>query len=127
MNVPRIKKLCLPPLVAGALLTAACASVPEPVAEMASARTAVSSIENGDARMFAPVELDRAKTKLQRAEAAIAREDYAEAKRMADESLADAQLATAKTNYLKAQRSAEELENSLSVLRSELERANLQR
>lgn len=127
MNLSRINKLCLPLVASGLLLGMGCASVPEPVAEMASARTAVSAIEGGDARMLAPVELDRAKTKLQRAEKAVARKDYAEAKRLADESLADAQLATAKTNSIKAQRSAEELEQSLSVLRSEIERASSQR
>ena len=115
-------------VAAGAMLIGAgCASVPEPVAEMASARTAIRAIEGGDARTLAPVELDRAKTKLQRADAAVGDKDYADATRLAEEALADAELATAKTNMIKAERNADELERSIAVLRKEIERAQSQR
>ncbi len=113
--------------VAGLVIAAGCASVPEPVAEIASAQTAVRAIEGGDAQVQAPVELDRAKTKLQRARAANDRKEYAEAKRLAEESLADAQLAMAKTDAAKAQRNAQELERSISALQQEIQRSRTQR
>ena len=110
-------------LVYAAILAAGCSSVPEPVAELASARTAVRSVQDTDAQNLAPVLLDRAKTKLDRAEAAMRDKHYDEARRLAEESLADAQLARAKADAAIAQRNADELESSIKVLRSEIDRA----
>ena len=108
---------------AAALVLGGCASVPEPVGELASARTALNSIQDGDAQTLAPVEVDRAKSKLQRAEEAMADERYAEARRLAEESLADTELERAKVTAIEAQRSADELEKSIQVMRYEIYRA----
>jgi hypothetical protein len=118
----------LPLLVAGALLAPAlmlggCASTPEPVAEMATARSTVNSVEAVDVRQMAPVQLDRAQTKLERAEAALREENYDEARRLAQEAQADAQLAEALTEARIAQRNAEQIEQSIEILRREIERA----
>jgi len=110
-------------LFAAAAMLAGCASTPEPVGELASARTAIRSVQGSDAQDLAPVYLDRARTKLQRAEAASADEDYAEARRLAEESLVDAELANAKANAIKARRNADDLEQSIQVLREEIRRA----
>jgi hypothetical protein len=123
----RSKKMRLCLVIGGLIIATGCASVPEPVAELASARTALRAIENTDARDQAPVELDRAKTKLQRAETATSSKNYAEARRLAEESLADAELAAAKTSAAKAQRNANELERSIALMRDEIERARTQR
>jgi len=119
----RIKNMSLCFVIGSLIIATGCASVPEPVAELASARTAIRAIEGGEARDQAPVELDRAKTKLQRAETATSSKNYAEARRLAEESLADAELAAAKTNAAKAQRNADELERSIALMRDEIERA----
>ncbi|MEJ2604075.1 MAG: DUF4398 domain-containing protein [Gammaproteobacteria bacterium] len=87
------------------------------------ARTALRNVQSTDAQELAPVELDRARSKFQRAEAAYAEEEYDDARRLAQESLADAELAAAKANAINAKRSAEELEKSIAVLRQEIERA----
>ena len=110
------------PLIGIVILTG-CSSVPEPVAEMASARTAVRSVQDTDAAELSPVLLDRAKTKTQRAESAMRDENYAEARRLAEEALADAELARAQADALIATRNAEELEESIKVLRGEIDRA----
>ena len=123
MELSRFRYTFLLLLVGSVLIGTGCASVPEPVAEIASARTAIRAIEGGDARTLAPVELDRARTKLQRAEAAVGNREFADATRLAEESLADAELASAKTNMIKAERTAAELEQSIDVLRDEIERA----
>jgi hypothetical protein len=109
------------------LLTTGCASVPEPVAEIASAKTAIRAIDGPDVKNLAPVELDRATTKLQRAESAVGDKEFAAATRLAEESLADAELAAAKTDMIKSERAADELERSISVLRGEIERAQNKR
>ena len=109
--------------ILAALLLTACASTPEPIGELASARTALRSVNNAEVRRLAPVQLDRASSKLERAQAAMKAENYAEARRLAEESLADAELARAQTNAILAQRNARELEQSIQVLRSEIDRA----
>jgi len=123
LRAPDSRRIFGPALALTAVLAVgACAGTPEPVAEMASARTAVRSVQDTDAQRLAPVRLDRAKSKLKRAEAAMKAKEYDEARRLAEESLADAQLARAEADAIVAERNAEELENSISVLRSEIER-----
>ena len=117
------KPLLATVVVAAIALISACSSVPEPVGEIASARAVVRSLSDTEARALAPVEADRARTKLQRAEAALQEKDFDEARRLAMEAEADAELARAKTNATKANRAAAELEQSIRVLRSEIERA----
>jgi Domain of unknown function (DUF4398) len=82
---------------------AACSSVPAPVAEMSAAQTAVTSAEEADAAQHAPTDLDRARDKLIRAQAAMQEEDNTEARRLAEEALVDARLAEAKARAETAQ------------------------
>lgn len=126
---PRSVRPALPSvaLIAAAALVAGCSSVPEPVAEIASARTAIRNTQGTDARRLAPVELDRAETKLRRAEAAVRDERNEEARMLALQAGADAELAAARANAEKAERSAQELDESIRVLRSEIERARTTR
>lgn len=113
--------------IGASVLVAGCSSVPEPVAELASARTAIRNTQGTDARSLAPVELDRAETKLRRAETAVREERYEEARMLARQARADAELAAARANAARAERSAEELDESIRVLRSEIERARTMR
>ena len=103
------------------LITVGCSSVPKPVGEIASAETALSAAESSRASKYAPVELDRATSKLQRAKEAVKKKNYAEATRYADESLADANLARAKADAGKTKRAAGEMEDSINMLRKTLE------
>lgn len=102
------------------ILVTGCSSVPKPVGEIASAGTAISGAESSGASEYAPVELDRATTKLQNAENAVKKENYAEATRYANEALADANLATAKANASKTKKAAGEMEDSINLLRKSL-------
>ena len=88
-------------LVLGTL--AACGGVPAPVAEMSAAQTAVTSAEEAKAAEYAPSELDRARDKLIRAQAAMQEEENEEARRLAEQALADARLAEAKARAEAAQ------------------------
>jgi ribosomal protein S6 len=100
-----------------------CSSTPEPVAEMAAAKTSLVAADNADTTKHAPVAIDRAKQKLKRAETAIAKEEYEEAKRLAEEAQADAELAHAIASKTEAEKAVKELENSIQVLREEILRA----
>jgi Domain of unknown function (DUF4398) len=93
------------PLWAGLVLAtlAACSSAPAPVGEMSAAQTAVTAAEQADAAQFAPSDLDRARDKLIRAQAAMQDEHNEEARRLAEQALVDARLAEAKARAETAQ------------------------
>ncbi|MCU7904333.1 MAG: DUF4398 domain-containing protein [Candidatus Thiodiazotropha sp. (ex Epidulcina cf. delphinae)] len=100
-----------------------CGSTPEPVAEIAAAKTSLIAAEGEETARYAPVAMDRAQQKLKRAKNAIAKEDYDAARRLAEEARADAELAQAVTAKTQAEKAAKELENSIQVLREEILRA----
>ncbi|MCU7917726.1 MAG: DUF4398 domain-containing protein [Candidatus Thiodiazotropha sp. (ex Dulcina madagascariensis)] len=105
------------------LLLFGCSSTPEPIAEMAAAKTSLTAAEGEETTHYAPVAMDRAKQKLKRAESAIAKEDYDEARRLAEEAQADAELAQAIAAKTQTEKAVKELENSIQVLREEIMRA----
>ena len=76
------------------LALAACASVPPPATDLASARAAVEQA-GPLATRYAPAELAAAQRKLQRAEEALARDDRVQARRLAEEAEVDARFAWA--------------------------------
>lgn len=105
------------------LFISACSSIPKPVGELASAKAQIETAETNDANHLAPVELDRAKTKLNEAEKASDEKNYATAKRLADESLSDGKLAAAKASAARAQKSAQDMRDTMQTMGHELERA----
>jgi predicted lipid-binding transport protein (Tim44 family) len=82
---------------------AGCGGAPAPVAEMSAAQTAVTGAEEADAAKYAPSDLDRARDKLIRAQAAMQEEENEEARRLAEEALVDARAAEAKARAEAAQ------------------------
>ena len=106
-----------------AIVLPGCSSTPVPEAEIAGARAALMSAENQGSTPYAPVEMDRARDKLRRAEQAMRQEDYNDAKRLADEAQADAELAQALTGKAEAEQAVREMEISIEVLREEILRA----
>ena len=76
---------------------------PGAVAEMSAAQTAVTGAEEADAAKYAPSDLDRARDKLIRAQAAMQEEENEEARRLAEEALVDARAAEAKARAEAAQ------------------------
>tara|TARA_R110002073_G_scaffold3808_1_gene25369 strand:+ start:7220 stop:7750 length:531 start_codon:yes stop_codon:yes gene_type:complete len=111
-------------VMAGSLLLVlqGCSSIPRPEGEMASANTALISAENQDAALHAPVAMDRAKDKLRRAKQAMQDEDYAEARRLADEALADAEYAQAFTSKTRVEQALSDMQTSIEVLQNEISR-----
>jgi hypothetical protein len=70
---------------------------------MSAAQTAVTGAEEADAAHYAPSDLDRARDKLIRAQAAIQEEDNQEARRLAEQAQVDARLAEARARAETAQ------------------------
>ena len=95
-------------------------TVPKPVGELASADTALSQAEYSGAGTYAPVELERAHTKLSEAYAEFKEENFRQATRLANEALVDANLAIAKANAVKTTKAAKAMEESVSLLEESL-------
>lgn len=103
-------------------LLAGCATTPAPTQQMAVSRAAVENARAAGGNQYAPVELQRAMNKLDAAEKAMAREDYVEAEKLAQQAEVDARLASAKAQSAKAQRASAAVEEDIRVLRQEIDR-----
>jgi len=110
-------------IAALAILTlAGCASTGDmPREQMAVAKAAVDRAA-GPAGADAPVEVSQARDKLERANAAVARKDYDEARRLAEEAEADANLAEAKSHSVRSNRALGEVREGIRQLREEISR-----
>ena len=106
-----------------ALALGACANnPPPPTAQLAVTRTEISNAEAADARDFAPLELQSAREKLTRAQAAMRNEDYRRARYLAEQAEADARLAATRARTAKASRAAQEVRQGIDTLRQEIDR-----
>lgn len=103
----------------GAALLAACASVPPPDDALASAEATYQQAEAAGAATYAPADMLNARTKLDDAQAAVADEYYAKARRLAEEAQADSQVALAKSRAAVAQADTETMRDTLDALRED--------
>jgi len=113
--------------LAGAALIlslAACASEKIPAtADVAVSKNAVENAVSAGAADLAPAEINAARDKMMRANAALASKDYGLARDLANQAQADAKLAQSKANSAKATSAAAALDADLRVLKDEVERA----
>lgn len=105
---------------------AACASPQKApaTADVAVSKNAVENAVSAGAADLAPAEINLAREKMMRANAALAAKDYALARDLATQAQADAKLAQSKANSAKATAAANALDADLRVLREEVNRAN---
>lgn len=104
------------------LTVAGCASTGDmPREQMAVARAAVDRAA-GPAGADAPVEVADARNKLERATAAVARKDYDDARRLAEQAEVDANLAEAKSHSVRSSRALQEVREGIRQLREEIAR-----
>jgi hypothetical protein len=104
------------------LSLAACATLPPPAEQLASARAAIQSAEVSGADKVAPVELTQARERLTAAQLAVSNNDMENARRLADEALVDAQLAQAKASTMRAREGVAQSEAAMRALREETNR-----
>jgi hypothetical protein len=104
---------------------AACASSEKApaTADVAVSKNAVENAVSAGAADLAPAEINLAREKMMRANAALAAKDYTLARELATQAQADAKLAQSKANSSKATAAAAALDADLRVLREEVERA----
>ncbi|WP_428356337.1 DUF4398 domain-containing protein [Methyloprofundus sp.] len=98
----------------------ACGIAP-PKTEVAYAEATLQSARNIGANEYAAVELERAKNKLQQAKSEMKEGNDEAALRLANEATAEASLAQAKTEAGKAGASEKQMQQSLQMLKSQLQ------
>ena len=107
-------------VVALAVTLTACGSkAPRPVSELALADSALKNAETSGAREYAPIELRIAREKKEAADAAMADEKYAKARKLTMEAHADADLARAKSDAEKSRLALKEAKDNIEMLRKE--------
>lgn len=104
-----------------AAMLAACSSIPRPTEQVEAARAAVSQAQPVVTRDGAP-ELRAAQEKLARAEDAMQRGNYTDARVFAEQAEVDARYAWALAESARQQRAAAEVDQSVRVLREQLDR-----
>lgn len=119
----RISLLPIAVLMAGLLALAGCAtSPPAPDQSLQAAEIAIGNAERDRASEFAAPELSEARAKLTAARDAARNEQMVQAKRLAEQSLADAELASAKADVAQAHIVNDEMQKSIDVLQQEMQR-----
>jgi hypothetical protein len=113
----------VPAVLAGLTLTA-CASVDATLssARIGEAARAVDEAKQSNATLNAPAEIQAAEGKLIEARAAVTRDDYAGAVRLAEQAVVEAEHARARSDYERLRRMAEEMRQNIQALRDELQR-----
>lgn len=106
-----------------AVLMAGCASSgPKPTEQIAVSKSAVANAVAAGGSEYAPVEMRTAQDKLDRAHRAMDKEDYVNARWLAEEAQVDARLAEKKAQSAKAQKAAIVMGDDIRVLREEINR-----
>lgn len=103
----------------GAML-AGCSGVPVPKEQLAVSQAAVNEATRSGAPEHAPAELRSAREKLDRARQAVKDHEYERARQFAEQAEVDARLAQAKAGSERARVAADQVQESLEVLRQEL-------
>jgi hypothetical protein len=101
-------------------LAAGCSHGPKPTANIASADLAIQRAREANAINYAPLELRLAEDKLRQARAESDDKKYTEARRLADQALADAQTAEAKARSESTRQIAGQMQQSVTTLQREL-------
>ncbi len=101
-----------------------CATVPAPpVEQMAVSRSAVERVSSSpNVADAAPVEMQQARQKLERAQRAMNDKDFALARRMAVEAEVDARVAEARASSARGERALKEVQESIRALQDEINR-----
>lgn len=117
-----IYKSCFAGVVA--LSLCACSGTPKPRTEIALSNTALQNAEVAGAKELAPIELRKAQEKQSLADSAMSREKYTTAKQLSEQAAVDAELAKAKSEAEKSRLAVKEVEDSINLIRTELNRGD---
>ena len=105
-----------------AVVMAGCSSIPPPKEQMAVSKSAIANAVAAGGAEYAPVEMRAAQDKMDRATRAMEKEDYDNARVLAEQAQADARLAEKMAQSAKARKSAAVMQDDIRVLREEIDR-----
>lgn len=105
-----------------AVFLAGCASIPPPTEQMAVSTSALANAVSAGGSEYASVEMRTAQEKMDRANRAMDKKEYENARWLAEEAQADARLAEKKAHSAKAQKAASVMQDDIRVLREEINR-----
>lgn len=128
MKTNTFERFPLPKLAAvalGGLLLAGCAGNP-PTEQFAVTESAVRSAVSAGGTEHAAVEMRTAQEKWKAAELAMQKEDYEEARKLAEQAEWDARVAERKAQAAKAQKAVEDAKRGIDELREESMRSVVQ-
>ena len=109
-------------IACAAVVMAGCASIPPPTEQMAVSKSALANAVSAGGSEYASLEMRAAQEKMERANRAMDKEDYENARWLAEQAQADARLAEKKAHSAKAQKAASVMQDDIRVLREELNR-----
>jgi len=121
-GLPQCRKYLAAAAIGCVALISGCASTPAPTEQMAVSRSAIANAVSAGGSEYAAIEMTSAQEKMNRANLAMAREDYDTARSLAAEAQADARLAEKKAHSEKAQKAANVMQDDIRVLREEINR-----
>jgi len=104
-------------------LLSACSSTPKPETEIALSNSALQNAEVAGAKDLAPIELRTAQEKQTQADSAIASKKFTTAKQLSEQAAVDAELAKVKSEAEKSRLAVKEVEDSIKLIRTELDRS----
>ena len=108
-------------LALGAL--AACSSAPKPTEQMAVSRTTVNRVAaEPEVASNAPVDIQKARDKLMRADKAMADKDYKMARRLSEEAEVDARVAETRADAAQNANNLKQVQDSIRALQDEINR-----
>ena len=108
-------------LALGAL--AACSSTPKPTEQMAVSRTTVNRVAaEPEVASNAPVDIQKARDKLMRADKAMADKDYKMARRLSEEAELDARVAETRADAAQNANNLKQVQDSIRALQDEINR-----
>jgi predicted component of type VI protein secretion system len=105
-------------------LSACGSKVARPVSELALADSALKNAETSGAREYAPIELRIAREKKVAADKAMSDKNYARAKYLTTEALADAELARVAADAEKSRLALREAQDNIELIRKEVRRTS---
>ena len=108
-------------LALGAL--AACSSTPKPTEQMAVSRTTVNRVAaEPEVASNAPVDIQKARDKLMRADKAMSDKDYKMARRLSEEAEVDARVAETRADAAQNANNLKQVQDSIRALQDEINR-----
>ena len=108
-------------LALGAL--APCSSTPKPTEQMAVSRTTVNRVAaEPEVASNAPVDIQKARDKLMRADKAMADKDYKMARRLSEEAEVDARVAETRADAAQNANNLKQVQDSIRALQDEINR-----